>query len=99
MNTRKGANTIQAHAQVTLERILTGMERELLEATDAEIAAAAAELGMEPGMKGSAAFAGVKYGFGLLYGGDPYGVKRRAQLLASARPRAVTFRRLRARSR
>jgi hypothetical protein len=42
-----------------LERLLLGLERELTEATDEEILAAARELGMNPAMKGSAAFFGV----------------------------------------
>jgi len=43
-----------------LERLLLELERELTEATDEEILAAARELGMNPAMKGSAAFFGVK---------------------------------------
>lgn len=42
-----------------LERLLTALEHELLDATDEEILAAAKELGMDPTMKGSSAFAGV----------------------------------------
>ncbi len=42
-----------------LERLLVALERDLLEATDEEILAAARELGMNPAMKGSAAFFGV----------------------------------------
>lgn len=48
---------------LTLERILLALERELLEASDEEIIAAARELGMNPAMKGSAAFMGLKYGY------------------------------------
>jgi hypothetical protein len=47
------------HAELALERVLHGLERELVAATDEEIAAAAAELGMDVTMKGSAAFLGV----------------------------------------
>ena len=43
----------------TLERLLLALEDELLQATDAEVLAAAHELGMNPAMKGSAAFIGV----------------------------------------
>ena len=43
----------------TLERLLLALEDELLQATDAEVLAAAYELGMNPAMKGSAAFFGV----------------------------------------
>ena len=42
-----------------LERLLLALEDELLQATDAEVLAAAHELGMNPAMKGSAAFFGV----------------------------------------
>jgi hypothetical protein len=45
---------------VSLESLLTALERELIGATDEEVLAAAAELGMNPSMKGSAAFVGVK---------------------------------------
>lgn len=44
------------------ERLLTALERELLEATDEEILSAAGDLGMNPAMKGSAAFFGVTIG-------------------------------------
>lgn len=46
--------------EASLEHVLTALERELLEASDEEILAAAAELGMNPSMRGSAAFVGVK---------------------------------------
>ncbi len=49
----------------TLERILAALERELLEATDEEILEAAKELGMNPSMKGSAAFIGIKHGYAM----------------------------------
>ena len=42
-----------------LERLLFALERDVMEASDAEILAAARELGMNPTMKGSAAFFGV----------------------------------------
>ena len=44
------------------ERLLAALERELVAATDEEILAAAADLGMNPAMKGSAAFFGVTKG-------------------------------------
>ena len=44
-----------------LTRILLALERELLDASEEEIIAAAKDLGMNPEMKGSAAFAGLKY--------------------------------------
>jgi hypothetical protein len=42
-----------------LERLLVALEDELLQATDEEVLAAAHELGINPAMKGSAAFFGV----------------------------------------
>jgi hypothetical protein len=45
---------------VGLERLIHGLERELLEAADEEFMAGARDLGMNPQMKGSAAFIGVK---------------------------------------
>jgi hypothetical protein len=41
------------------EQLLAALEQELIEATDEEILAAASDLGMNPAMKGSAAFFGV----------------------------------------
>lgn len=41
------------------ERLLLSLERELIDATDAEIVQAARALGMDPSMKGSSAFFGV----------------------------------------
>ncbi len=52
MNTRR--------PDVSLEQVLAALERELIDTTDEEVLAAAAELGMNPSMKGSAAFFGVK---------------------------------------
>jgi hypothetical protein len=46
--------------EASLEHVLATLERELIDATDEEVLAAAAELGMNPSMKGSAAFVGVK---------------------------------------
>jgi hypothetical protein len=45
---------------VGLERLIHGLELELLEAADEEFMAGAKDLGMNPNMKGSAAFIGVK---------------------------------------
>jgi hypothetical protein len=42
-----------------LERLLLALERDVTEATDEEVMSAARELGMNPAMKGSAAFFGV----------------------------------------
>jgi len=45
---------------VGLERLIHGLEQELLAAPDEEFVAGARDLGMNPDMKGSAAFLGVK---------------------------------------
>ncbi len=45
---------------IGLEKLIHGLERELLEAADEEFLAGARDLGMKPEMKGSAAFMGVK---------------------------------------
>jgi len=44
-----------------LTRILAALEQELIDASDEEIMEAAKDLGMNPYMKGSAAFLGLKY--------------------------------------
>lgn len=51
----------QTFPETALERILEALERELIIATDEEILEAAGDLGMKPGMKGSAAFLGLRY--------------------------------------
>lgn len=51
----------QSPPHETLERILNALEQELIEASEAEILEAANDLGMKPGMKGSAAFLGLRY--------------------------------------
>jgi hypothetical protein len=48
-----------ARPEVSLSRLLEALEQELIDASDEEIMAAAADLGMNPAMKGSAAFAGL----------------------------------------
>lgn len=45
---------------VGLERLIHGLEQELLAAPDEEFVAGAWDLGMKPEMKGSAAYVGVK---------------------------------------
>lgn len=47
------------HPEFALERLLLALERNVLDATDEELLAAARELGMNPAMKGSAAFFGI----------------------------------------
>jgi hypothetical protein len=46
---------------VALARLLNALEVDLIESSDEEITQAALDLGMNPKMKGSAAFAGLKY--------------------------------------
>jgi hypothetical protein len=46
---------------VALARLLEALGQELLEASDEEIMEAAKDLGMDPRMRGSAAFAGLTY--------------------------------------
>ena len=50
---------IPPDSELALEHVLSGLEREIIGATDEEIVAAAADLGMDVTMKGSAAFLGV----------------------------------------
>ena len=50
-----------ASPEAILTRILEALEQELIDASDAEIMEAAQALGMNPNMRGSAAFAGLKY--------------------------------------
>lgn len=47
--------------EVGLSRVLDGFAQELMVASDAEIAAAAKDLGMDLSMKASAAFAGITF--------------------------------------
>jgi hypothetical protein len=46
--------------ETALNRILDALERELIDASDEEILEAAKDLGMNPLMKGSAAFLGLQ---------------------------------------
>jgi hypothetical protein len=46
--------------ETALPRIVEALERELIEASDEEVLEVVRALGMNPGMKGSAAFAGLK---------------------------------------
>lgn len=52
-------NMIPIPPELALNRVLDGLEQELVDATDEEIEQAAQELGMNIRMKGSAAFGGV----------------------------------------
>jgi hypothetical protein len=53
--------------EASLSRILVSFEQELLAASDEEIMQAAKDLGMDPAMKGSAAFFGVTRPFGVAH--------------------------------
>ena len=55
------AKVSKALPQVALERILRALEEELVQASDEEILDAARDLGMNPRMKGSAAFFGIRH--------------------------------------
>lgn len=48
-------------SELALNRLLEAFEQDLLDASDEEIIQAAQDLGMNPQLKGSAAFAGLKY--------------------------------------
>jgi hypothetical protein len=52
---------VPASPEARLTRVLEALERELIDASDEEILAAATDLGMNPKMKGSSVFAGLKY--------------------------------------
>jgi hypothetical protein len=58
--------TMRSSPEVWLTRVLCALEQVLLEASDEDIMEAARELGMNPKMKGSAAFAGLKYSHRML---------------------------------
>jgi hypothetical protein len=48
-------------AAAALTRLIEALEQELIESSDEEIMQAAKDLGMNPQLQGSAAFAGLKY--------------------------------------
>ena len=66
-----------------LERVLESLETELIEASDEEILAAAKELGQNPMMKGSIAFAGITFSSRMVFAEffDPETLKRLRQRL------------------
>jgi hypothetical protein len=66
-----------------LERLLYALERDVIDATDEEILAAAREFGMNPTMKGSAAFFGVT--LPASFRGLPRKSTRRKRLLVARR--------------
>ncbi len=50
-----------AQRMAALERIIDALAEDLIESTDEELLQAARDLGMDPTMRGSAAFVGIKY--------------------------------------
>ncbi len=60
--------------EITLYRVQRELERELLAATDEEVMEAARDLGMNPTMRGSVAFAGLKFPFSLRQMQEYFGV-------------------------
>ena len=52
-------NLMPIPPELALNRVLAGLEKELVDATDDEVEQAAQDLGMNLRMKGTAAFAGV----------------------------------------
>jgi hypothetical protein len=53
---------IEKHRQMkALEHVLDALAQELIQSTDEELLQAARDLGMDPAMRGSAAFIGLKY--------------------------------------
>ena len=49
------------HHAAGFERVLEALAQELIESTDEELLEAAKDLGMDPTMRGSAAFIGIRY--------------------------------------
>jgi hypothetical protein len=71
--------------ETALERILDALERELVAASDADVLEAADDLGMKPQMKGSAAFAGLRYLSAMRRAEDFFGAQWMQQLLNDPR--------------
>jgi hypothetical protein len=61
-------------ANMVLSRLLEFFEAEIAQSSDAEVLEAAADLRMNPRMKGSAAFGGITYPWGLGRGKSFYGL-------------------------
>jgi hypothetical protein len=70
---------------------LEALEQELLQASDEEIMTVAKELGMNPAMKGSAAFADMKYMVGLQRA-DIYGIEAWRGTLTDSKKNALASR-------
>jgi hypothetical protein len=70
--------------ELGLERVLVALERDLLDASDAEILAVANELGLKPYMKGSIALFGVTFAARLKPPDDSQRQARKAPGRASA---------------
>jgi hypothetical protein len=78
---------MQAFPETALDRILDALERELIEATDADILEAADDLGMKPQMKGSAAFIGLRHSGAVPRAEDFFGTGWMPRMLPPKEPR------------
>jgi hypothetical protein len=76
---------MHAFPETALERILDALEHELVAASDADILEAANDLGMKPQMKGSAAFAGLRYSKAMPQAEDFFEAQWMQQLLNDPR--------------
>jgi hypothetical protein len=76
--------------EAALAQVLDALECELIDATDEEILEAAKDLGMNPMMKGSAAFFGVQYSQAMQWADFFESEELQIALLRSVNLRAVT---------
>jgi hypothetical protein len=74
-----------AFPETALERVLDALEHELVAASDTDILEAANDLGMQPQMKGSAAFIGLRYASATPRAEDFFDAKWMLQLLNDPR--------------
>jgi hypothetical protein len=74
-----------AFPETALERVLDALEHELVAASDTDILEAANDLGMQPQMKGSAAFIGLRYSSAMPRAEDFFDAKWMLQLLNDPR--------------
>ncbi|HEY2779904.1 MAG TPA: hypothetical protein VGI90_03970 [Steroidobacteraceae bacterium] len=76
--------------EAALAQVLDALEHELVEATDEEILEAARDLGMNPMMKGSAAFLGLHYPQAMQWADFFESEELKTELLRSVNLRAET---------
>ena len=76
--------------EAALAQVLDALEYELVDATDEEILDAAKDLGMNPMMKGSAAFFGLHYSQAMQWADFFESEELKIELLRSVNLRAVT---------